>query len=74
MSKKVGIAHERAVMCSKVSERKLSTPTRDKIFQHLGSFDPEDHKTKEAEAKKITEIITSSKTEAEMIRRIEELD
>ena len=50
MSKKVGIAHERAVMCSKVSERKLLTPTRDKIFQHLGSFDPEDHKTKEAEA------------------------
>ena len=74
MNGKKGIAHERAVMCSKVSERKLSTPTRDKIFQHLGIFDPEDHKTKEAEAKKITEIITSSKTEAEMIRRIEELD
>ena len=73
MNEKKGIAHERAVMCSKVSERKLSTPTRDKIFLHLGSFDPEDHKTKEAEARKITEIIDSSTTEAEMLEKLAKL-
>ena len=73
MNGKKGIAHERAVMCSKVSERKLSTPTRDKIFLHLGSFDPEDHKTKEAKARKITEIIDSSTTEAEMLEKLAKL-
>ncbi len=73
MNKKAGIAHERAVMCMTVSGRRLSTPTRDMIFNHLGRFDPADHKAKEAEAKKITAIIDSSKTEAEMLEKLKQL-
>ena len=73
MSKKVGIAHERAVMCSRISQRDLSTSVCDMIFQHLGSFDPKDHETREAEARKITEIIDSSTTEAEMLEKLAKL-
>ena len=73
MSKKVGIAHERAVMCSKVSERNLSDSVCDMISSHIGSFDPKDHETREAEAKKITEIIDSSTTEAEMLEKLAKL-
>ena len=73
MSEIIGIAHERAVMFSIFSERRLSTPMCDLIAQHIGSFDPEDHATREAEAKKITAIIDSSRTEAEMLEKLKQL-
>lgn len=73
MSKKVGIAHERAVMFRRFSQRNLSPYVCDMISSHIGSFDPKDHETREAEAKKITEIIDSSTTEAEMLEKLAKL-
>ena len=73
MSKKVGIAHERAVMFRSFSQRNLSPYVCDMISSHIGSFDPKDHETREAEAKKITEIIDSSTTEAEMLEKLAKL-
>ena len=74
MNEKKGIAHKRIIMCSRFSQRNLSDSVCDMISSHIGSFDPKDHETREAEARKITEIIDSSTTEAEMVRRIEELN
>ena len=73
MSKKVGIAHERIIMCSRFSQRNLSDSVCDMISSHIGSFDPKGHETREAEAKKITEIIDSSTTEAEMLEKLAKL-
>ena len=67
------MAHERAVMCSRTSQRDLSTSVCDMISSHIGSFDPKGHETREAEAKKITEIIDSSTTEAEMLEKLAKL-
>ena len=46
----------------------------DLTSKRIEKFDPYNHEAREAEAKRLCEIITSSKTEAEMVRRIEELD
>lgn len=73
MNEKKGIAHERIIMCSRFSQRNLSDSVCDMISSHIGSFDPKDHKTREAEARKITEIIDSSTTEAEMLEKLAKL-
>ena len=73
MNEKRGIAHERAVMFSRFSQRNLSNSVCDRIASHIGSFDSKDHETREAEAGKITAIIDSSRTEAEILAKLAEL-
>ena len=73
MNEKKGIAHERIIMCSRFSQRNLSDSVCDMISSHIGSFDSKGHETREAEAKKITEIIDSSTTEAEMLEKLAKL-
>ena len=73
MNEKKGIAHERIIMCSRFSQRNLSDSVCDMISSHIGSFDSKGHETREAEAKKITEIIDSSTTEAEILEKLSKL-
>ena len=71
MSQKAGIAHERVMLFSRFSERSLSESIKYLICSRIGKYDERDHHGREAEAKRIREIIDSCETEQEMIERIE---
>ena len=65
---------QRAQMLKRYMERDLSNDMRDTFSQHIAnSAPPEDHATREAEAKKINAIIDSSRTEAEMLEKLKQL-
>ena len=70
MNEKIGIAHERALLLHTISARKLSRDMDWKIAQHIGSFKENE---KEQEAKRVRTIIDSSRTEAEMLEKLEQL-
>ena len=65
---------ERSNLFNAILARNLSDRMFDLTSKRIEKFDPYNHAAREAEAKRLCEIITSSKTEAEMVRRIEELD
>ena len=65
---------ERAKLLNTLLEKNSSDRIHELVSQRIASIDQYNHEAREAEAKQLCEIITSSKTEAEMVRRIEELD
>ena len=65
---------ERAKLLNTLLEKNSSDRIHELVSQRIASIDQYNHEAREAEAKRLCEIITSSKTEAEMVRRIEELD
>lgn len=65
---------ERSNLFNAILARNLSDRMFDLTSKRIASIDQYNHEAREAEAKRLFEIITLSKTEAEMVRRIEELD
>ena len=67
------LAEKRLTMQEAALKRDLSMHTHDLIFQHMAKY-KEVNETAEAEAEKITAIINSSKTEAEILEKLKELE
>lgn len=55
-------------------ERNLSDRIVEMNTRHIENYDQHNHAGREAEAKRLREIIENCETEEEMIRRIGELD
>ena len=64
---------ERSNLFNAILARNLSDRMFDLTSKRIEKFDPYNHEAREAEAKKITEIIDSSTTEAEMLEKLAKL-
>ena len=64
---------ERAKLLNTLLEKNSSDRIHELVSQRIASIDQYNHEAREAEAKKITEIIDSSTTEAEMLEKLAKL-
>ena len=64
---------ERSKLLNTLLEKNSSDCIHELVSQRIASIDQYHHEAREAEAKRLCEIITSSKTEAEMLEKLAKL-
>lgn len=74
MSTKKSLAEERVKLSTATIKRKLSWDTHKLISSRIANYDPEDHAGREAEARRLLEIVNSSATEELIVERVKNLD